>query len=173
MMGRHRYSYAPDDDRLLRQARALRHFFGRRVDAADVDDLVQNVFVSIQGRLSASPIENFEAYLFTVARHELARYYKRRAKNKDYIDSIFIEEKEDDSPDAEKTLMSRDDLNHILQAIEDLPLRTRSVFIMHRFEDKSYDSIGRMLGISKKGVEYHISAALKALAIAKAGLECP
>ncbi len=41
--------------------------------------------------------------------------------------------------------------------------QTRSVFILSRFRDKSNKEIAEEMGLSVKGVEYHISKALKAL----------
>ena len=162
------------DGRLSRQTFALRRFFGRRVVAEDVDDLVQEVFVAIQARLdnqgkqptgTGDPIENWERYLFTVARHELAHYYRRRANRAEQSDTAFPE-RADESPDAERLILGKEELDHILHALGQLSERTRSIFMMHRFEDYTYSAIARAVGISVKGVEHHISAALKALAIA-------
>lgn len=49
------------------------------------------------------------------------------------------------------------------KAIARLPDRTREVFIMHRFEDLSYERIARRLGIDVKEVEAHIAATLVAV----------
>lgn len=53
-------------------------------------------------------------------------------------------------------------LNHTL---EELPEQTRNVFRMSRFEQKSGKEIAQTLGITVKGVDYHIAKALKALRI--------
>lgn len=54
----------------------------------------------------------------------------------------------------------------IHQTLAQLPEQTRKVFIMSRFYDKSNKEIAEKLGISVKGVEYHISKALKFLRVA-------
>ena len=47
---------------------ALRRYFSRRAHAADIDDLVQEVFLMLQARGAESEIENVEGYLFRTAR---------------------------------------------------------------------------------------------------------
>lgn len=54
----------------------------------------------------------------------------------------------------------------INQTLRELSEQTRQVFILSRFENKSNKEIAEEMGISVKGVEYHISKALKALRIA-------
>jgi len=48
-------------------------------------------------------------------------------------------------------------------AIARLPKRTRDVFLMHRFDDLSYDRIAHRLGISVKAVEREIARVLCAI----------
>lgn len=48
-------------------------------------------------------------------------------------------------------------------AIARLPDRTREVFILHRFEDLSYERIARRLGIGVDEVEAHVAASILAL----------
>ncbi len=44
-----------------------------------------------------------------------------------------------------------------------LPEQTRRIFIMSRYENKPYKEIAETLGMTTKGVEYHIAQALKRL----------
>ena len=55
-----------------------------------------------------------------------------------------------------------EEVNQIIQAtLRTLPEQTRRVFKMSRFENKMNKEIAENLGITVKGVEYHISRALK------------
>jgi RNA polymerase sigma-70 factor (ECF subfamily) len=49
------------------------------------------------------------------------------------------------------------------KCITGLPEQTRRIFIMSRYENKPYKEIARVLGITPKGVDFHISKALKHL----------
>lgn len=50
-------------------------------------------------------------------------------------------------------------------AIERLPPQYREVFVLHRFEGKSYKEIADFLCVSPKTVDYRIQQALKLLRI--------
>lgn len=46
-----------------------------------------------------------------------------------------------------------------------MPGQTRRIFIMSRYENKSYKEIAELTGMTTKGVEFHISKALKELRV--------
>src|SRR5690348_8859185 len=52
---------------------ALRSYFSRRANAADAEDLVQDVFIRLHQRDGALPIGNIAGYLFRTAASVLAR----------------------------------------------------------------------------------------------------
>jgi RNA polymerase sigma-70 factor, ECF subfamily len=59
------------------------------------------------------------------------------------------------------------EVNRIVHnTLASLPQKTRQVFEMSRFEGKMYKEIAEILGISVKGVDYHILQAINALRIA-------
>lgn len=47
------------------------------------------------------------------------------------------------------------------KTLASLPEQTRRIFIMSRYENKPYKEIAETLGMTTKGVEYHIAQALK------------
>lgn len=49
------------------------------------------------------------------------------------------------------------------KTLASLPEQTRRVFMMSRYQNRSYKEIAETLGMTSKGVEYHISQALKKL----------
>jgi RNA polymerase sigma-70 factor (ECF subfamily) len=49
--------------------------------------------------------------------------------------------------------------------LNSLPERTREIFLMSRFQNLTKEEIATALGITTKGVDYHISNALKSLRI--------
>lgn len=46
-------------------------------------------------------------------------------------------------------------------ALEELPPRTRAVFLLHRFDGFKYREIAKRLGISSSSVEKHMMVAIK------------
>ena len=51
----------------------------------------------------------------------------------------------------------------VQQTLANLPEKTRQIFLLSRYENKSYKEIAALMNITPKGVDFHISKALKAL----------
>src|SRR5690606_24016949 len=54
-------------------------------------------------------------------------------------------------------------LEKLKRSLMDLPVTTRQIFLLSRFEDMTYPQIAAALNISTRTVERHMSAAIKAL----------
>lgn len=64
----------------------------------------------------------------------------------------------------ERVLLGRDALRHLFILIDELPERTRTVFLLHRYEGLKYREIADRFGISVSSVEKHMIAAIHHLA---------
>ncbi|WP_184720746.1 RNA polymerase sigma factor [Caulobacter sp.] len=164
-----RSSRAPVEDQALadsgaRFTPALRAFFSRRAHAADVEDLVQEVLLRIQKRQPGAVVSNVEGYLFEVAANVLidrGRRDKTRRRS-DHCELQEIHHPVDDmSP--ERVLQGRERMARAMAALNELPERTRRVFILVRFEEMSYKLVAQRLGVSVSAVEKHVMKALKHL----------
>ena len=144
---------------------ALRAYFGKRAMPEDVDDLVQDVFLRLQTRANAGPVENVQGYLFRVAanvlvdrrRHDRARGWDRLGPLDEAHDPI-----EERSP--ERTLIGKEDCTQLILAIGRLPPRMRAAFMFHRFEQMTYPAIARRMGNSPDAVKQLIRKAFQRLA---------
>lgn len=143
----------------------LLSFFRKRAHPADVEDLVQDVFVSLQARQAEAPIQNIEGYIFAVATSALVRRGQRERYRRFHASY-------DDDPEAqalpdgfcpERIALGRERLAGAVRIMERLPPRTQEVFLLHRFEEMTYPAIATALGISVSAVEKHIMIALKFL----------
>lgn len=139
---------------------ALRRYFSKRVPSQEVEDLVQDVLVSLHGRRSEAAIEDMQRYIFVVAGNLL----KKRAEQRNPLsDPLPADWEEVSEITPERILFDRDRLACAQRVIASLPARTREIFILHRFEEMTYPAIASGFGISISAVEKHIIAALKAL----------
>ena len=145
---------------------AIRRYFQRRVAPQDVDDLVQDVALSIRQRGSGDAIENVNAYLFTVAAHALSRHRRRAARVRDDDAALATLAAVEDPATPERTLMAREQIAAVSRALDRLPARTREIFMMHRFSAMTYTAIARHFGISASAVEKHMTTALRAVVAA-------
>lgn len=150
-------------------APALRRYFSKRVPTTEVDDLVQEVLVAVHSRQKATPIENLQGYLFTVASNALNRFYKVASGLRTTVE-LDAQFGPADAITPERIAIGRGEVECVIQAIGKLPERTRDIFLAHRFEEMSYSAIAREHGISVSAVEKHIMAALRNLAGA---IRCP
>ena len=151
------------DDFFREYRNPLHAFFARRLGSdADLDDLVQEVFYRIFVLGRQDQLENPQAYVFQVAAN-LIRDRSRRAVTRSKMSRQLALENanrvEEISP--ERVLQGRQAISVLRAALEELPPRTRAVFLLHRFEGFKYREIAKRLGISPSSVEKHMMAAIK------------
>lgn len=150
-------------ERLYREEFAqLQCFFAKSVGRDAAGDLAQEAFA----RACASPAfaiaDNPAGYLRRIASNLLIDHIRRRQTS-----GTLWEYREDADgrceADQEHALLGQD-LDWILtRALGELPKRTRHIFRLSRFEQKSYREIRAELGISLSAVDYHMMKALSRL----------
>ncbi len=132
----------------------LRRYFASRAASADVDDLVQDVFLHLQSACLRTPVVNAELYLFTVARHVLISLRRNHAARRRGQHFPI-----DDAPDLatdlspERIVVGRQEFARALKAMSELPPRARAAFKLHRLEDMTYAAIAERMGISRESVK--------------------
>jgi len=146
---------------------ALRRYFQKKVSATEAEDLAQNVFLNIQARGDdARLIENVEGYLFRTAANVLARRLGRGLWNPEPLVEQ-LEPRDELSP--ERALIAKERLDLVVAAMKMLPPRTRQAFILHRFEEMTYVSIAKQMGITTISVGKLIKRAVRKLSEAAEG----
>lgn len=145
---------------------ALRRYFQRKVGANDADDLVQEVFLSLQARgAEAGAIGNIEGYLFRSAANVVARRYQRQTWNWGEHRELDELESFHDELSPERVLMDKEALERVLEAMRALPPRCSEAFLLHRFEEMTYSAIAVRMKISTKAVEHLIQRALRRISL--------
>ncbi|MGE5566369.1 MAG: RNA polymerase sigma factor [Parcubacteria group bacterium] len=140
---------------------ALRRYFEKRVTPAEAEDLVQDVFLSMQIRGSAEGIGNVRGYLFRVAANVLAR---RRYSYPSLGRPLAPTDERIEELSPERVLLGKEALDRLLGALEGLPPRAREALLLHRFEEATYASVARRMGITVNAVERLITRALRQVA---------
>ncbi|MGV3768640.1 MAG: RNA polymerase sigma factor [Sphingobium phenoxybenzoativorans] len=143
---------------------ALRAFFVRNVrDQTLADDMTQEVMLRLHVRQeNKTAIENMEGYLFRIAASVMtdnARRDKVRHRSSHGELSELDHPVEELSP--ERVLQGREQIALVAAALEELPERTRDVFVLRRFEELSYAEIAHRLDISVSAVEKHVAKAMR------------
>jgi RNA polymerase sigma-70 factor (ECF subfamily) len=143
----------------------LRRFFrSYRLSAADVEDLIQDVFLRLAAPGGCAGLINPEAFIFTLARN-LVRDRARRLHTKAIARSIGVHELdlscERPTPDQWLELAQR--LQRAERALATLKPSTRKAFVLHRVHGNSYVETALQMEISVSMVEKHIMSAIVAL----------
>jgi len=154
--------HADDIDLIVRRHEAaLRRFVISRIGGvADVDDVVQEVFVRFARRDPGQAIERLEAYLFQAA-NNLIRDRARRQQ----VRRVAAAEAEDagrpvPTHSPEQVLIDRETLHQVRKALNDLPERTRHVFLLYRVDGLRHQDIANALGMSVSTVEKDVRRAM-------------
>ena len=144
----------------------LRQFFRIRARCeADVDDLVQDTFLRLIQHGKARQLTYTDSYIFTVAGN-LLRDRARRARVRRATASIpwgaevgEVGNMPSEDPGPERVLLGKDELRRVLDALSELTVKTRSIFILCRVEGVPQSVVAGELGISASAVEKHVAKA--------------
>ncbi|MGH8033492.1 MAG: RNA polymerase sigma factor [Luteimonas sp.] len=150
----------------LRYSASLRGFFAKRVkDAAEVEDLTQEVFLHLIRRAQGGPIEHVHQYVFQIAANALRDWGRRRRAHDhdahDPFDDAVHQPATEISP--ERVLLGEEAIQLVAKALRALPQRTRDVFVLRAMEKRKYLEIACLLGMSVRAAEKHMAKALAQL----------
>jgi RNA polymerase sigma-70 factor (ECF subfamily) len=142
----------------------LRAWFSRRARPFEVEDLVQEVMLRMQVRRSDASIENLQGYLFKVAAAVLVDHGRRGlVRHRDSQVEFTELHHPVEGLTPERVFEGKEKIARLVAGLESLGERTRTVFVLNRFEGMSYAEVAATLGISVSAVEKHIMKALRHL----------
>lgn len=140
-------------------------------DSFVAGNLVHDAFMVLwENRQKITPETNVPAYLLTVIKNNALNHLNRiktQMRVKEDIQSHYLKEIDLrcstlDACNPERMFLA--DMEQIIRkTIDTLPEQCRKVIILSRFQGLSHKDIARKLNISVKGVEFHITRALKSL----------
>lgn len=152
----------------LEQREALARFLRARLGpAADVEDLLQELFLKLQA-VEDADVRDPRAYLYRLASNLMMDRWRSRtraaARDGAWLAAHRGDQTDaDDAPSPEAVVAGKQRLAALVAAMERLPVKTRTVFRLHKFEDLSYAQVAERLGISRSSVEKHMMDALRVL----------
>jgi RNA polymerase sigma-70 factor (ECF subfamily) len=126
------------------------------------EDIIQAVFTDLWEKRERHSIKNLPAYLGTSVKYQVINYIKSVISKKTHLSQISEGRKTEENSN-ELTLLVKELNEAIDKAINRLPEKTQTIFRLSRFERRSNKEISRIMDVSEKTVEYHITQSLKAL----------
>jgi RNA polymerase sigma-70 factor (ECF subfamily) len=137
------------------------------------EDIVAESLVKIWEKMKREEINPVGPLLFTILKNAALDHLKHETTKQNvhtnignYLNrelEIRISTLQSCDPDD---VFSSEIAQIIQDILSSLPGKTRRIFEMSRFEGKSYKEIAENMGITVKGIDYHIAVAVSALRVA-------
>lgn len=134
------------------------------------EDIVSEAIINLWELSKKQEIPSVEAVLITYIRSKSLNYLKHLQTHQDVCQDLI--DKGQRELEIRISTLEACDPNEILSKelqdkvktlLANMPDKTRIAFVMGRIEGKSHKDIAEELGITVKGVEYHITKAIKIL----------
>jgi RNA polymerase sigma factor (sigma-70 family) len=168
-----------------RERARLLQFIRKRIPRPeDAEDIAQDVFHELTEMYRLmKPIEQMTSWLFTVARNKITDRFRK--KKPALLEDVFSFKGGDSDGEgylidellpaanvlpADAEMMRETIMEALMEALDELPLEQREVFIEHELEDKSFKEIAEKTGVTintllsrKRYAVLHLRARLKNL----------
>ncbi len=145
-------------DTFRKEQQRLFNFIKKRVPSTeDAEDVLQDVFFELVNSYRLmKPVEQMASWMFTVARNKITdRFRKKKPESLEGLFALRQEEGERldisdflpaNGTSADRELMRQVISDALMAALAELPDEQRDVFVMHEFEDKSFNEIAEITG---------------------------
>lgn len=158
---------------LANRARLVRFLTSRTRDPLEAEEIVQEIYVRLGqmgGQMAGGPIVDPLGYLHRIGLNlviDRVRERERRARREhDWnatTTSYLGEDAVDETPSPFDQLAARQQHERFERVLASMAPGAARVFRMHRIEGLGHQQIAQELGISRKGVEKHMTTALRHL----------
>ncbi len=145
----------------------VRYFSRKGFSASDAEDGVQEVLLRLTksaGLLNG--VSNLQGYLFSTASHVATDFLRTKIRRRMNFHQEYQDARHarlDHAPD--EIFESQEALATVFLALNELPEKTRTIFVLARLEHMTQAEISRRLGLSLSTVEKHVAKALAYLAL--------
>jgi RNA polymerase sigma-70 factor, ECF subfamily len=129
----------------------------------DARDIVQEVFVSLWKRRKELDIQGpLAPYLIKAARNLSIRYIEKNIRKRNFLSTLSSHFISYDFS-TENKVASHELESVVIKAIDKLPPKMRTVFLLSRGENLSHKEIAQRLGIAERTVKKQVGNALKVI----------
>ncbi len=146
----------------LREKDKLLGFIRNRVsNVEEAEDILQDVFYQfVAGFETIESLDRVTSWLYSVARNKIIDRYRRDAARPKRTDFELLAGRDDDTPltlqeilpdldnSPESTLLREAIWDEITEALAELPVEQREIFILNEIEEKGFREIAEETGIS-------------------------
>lgn len=148
----------------------MRFFTVRLGSSAAAEDLVQDIYLKLQGLDPATEVQNEAAFLYRLGSNLMLDRLRaqRRAATRDgdwreAQTTVAQGQEIAEEPAADEVVASRQRLAMVVAFLDSLPPAQRQAFRMYKLEGSSQAEVAAALGCSVSSVEKYVRAAMKQL----------
>lgn len=132
-------------------------------DEEVAEDMAHDSLLKIHEKEMVFPtLDDAKYWLIRVVKNASLNYVKRRGRQKIAYDKALRE----DTPkieSGETNLLKKETKDAVLEALDQLPEKLRSILILREYAELNYKEIGRVLGISEGNVKVRVFRARERL----------
>ena len=141
-------------------------------DELVAEDIVSESLIKLWERMKSQPVEHLSSYLFTILKNSALDHLKHEAAAQKAFKSLneYLTREHEIRisvlQDCDPNEIFSTEIQQIIQStLASLPEKSRKVFEMSRYQNKTNKEIAEVFNISVKGVNYHIALTIKALRV--------
>lgn len=125
------------------------------------EEILQEVFQRIWERRTSIDVDkSFKSFLFTIAKHLVCDFFYQQTKRRD-IEAHLVIMSTELYQHIDEELDYKESETILSDAIAQLPPQRKMVYTLCKIEGKSYEEVGKILGISTSTISDHIVKATK------------
>lgn len=126
-------------------------------------EILQDVFLKIwRYRATIDPEKSFRSFLFRIAENNVYDFFRKAARDKK-LEAQLLAVATEHYEHIEELLLKKENSALLNKAITSLPPQRQQIFRLIKLEEKSYEEVSQMLGISVSTISDHIVKAGKSV----------
>lgn len=130
-------------------------------DVAITEEILQDVFLKLwEHRMHIEPERGFRTYLYRMADNRAVDAFRKISRDKSLQEELWIRSVSF-CLQTEELFGAKDDFQLVAEAIEGLPPKRKQILIFCKLEEKSYQEVAELMGISVSTVSNQLVKAIK------------
>ena len=135
----------------------------RIMDATEAEDIVQDIFLRLlRGHHLMTP-ETIPALVYTMARHAVSDFYRRRRVYEEYEHYIQTSDFKPQTSDIESIYSAQQIVERMERSLARLPKACCEIYRLHIYDGMKVSAIAKELSLPYKQVENRLGQARKAV----------
>jgi RNA polymerase sigma-70 factor (ECF subfamily) len=128
----------------------------------DAEDILHDAWLQFQTTQQKQEVKSPEAFVMKVALNMAIDAHRMSLTRGEQVlpeDEVIL----DGSPSAEDVVLSRELAGRVIACLAQMNDKTRAIFLASKLDGMKYNEIAAKFGMTRSGVEWHISKAVMQL----------